>query len=70
MEICEGITSYILCIENLLVGNDNTGHTNYLVPFNVKSVTEYIDNSGMAINRTWGTDLAMICYCHMFNVNL
>ena len=24
----------------------------------------------MAISRTWGTDLEMICFCHMFNVNL
>ena len=70
MEVREGITSYILSTENLLVGYDSTGHANYLVPFNVNSVQEYIDNSGMAISRTWGTDLEMISFCHMFNVNL
>ena len=32
MEVREGITSYMLSIENLLVGYDSTGHTNYLVP--------------------------------------
>ena len=52
MEVCEGITSYMLSIENLLVGYESTGHANYLVPFNVNSVQEYIDNTGMAINHT------------------
>ena len=70
MEVREGITSYMLSIENLLVGYDSTGHANYWVPFNVNSVQEYTDNTGMAISRTWGTDLEMICFCHMFNVNL
>ena len=70
MEVREGITSYMLSIENLLVGYDSTGHANYLVPFNFNSVHEYIDNSNMAINCTWDTDLEMICFCHMFNVNL
>ena len=52
MEVHEGITSYMLSTENLLVGYDSTGHANYLVPFNVNSVQEYIDNSGMATSRT------------------
>ena len=70
MEVREGITSYMLSIENLLVGYDSTGHANYLAPFNVNSVQEYIDNTGMAISRTWGTDSEMICFYYMFNVNL
>ena len=70
MEVREGITSYMLSIENLLVGYDSTGHANYLVPFNFNSVQEYLDNTNMAISHTWGTDLEMICFCHMFNVNL
>ena len=70
MEVRECITSYMLSIENLLVGYDSTGHANYLVPFNVNSVQQYLDNTGMAINHTWGTDLEMISFCHMFNVNL
>ena len=70
MELCEGITSYMLSTENLLVGYDSTGHANYLVPFNVNSVQEYIDNTGKAINLTLGTGLETICFCCMFNVNL
>ena len=70
MEVCEGITSYMLSIENLLVGYDSTGHANYLVPFNYNSVQQYIDNTNMAISHTWGTDLEIICFCHMFNINL
>ena len=60
----------MLSMENLLVGYDSTGHANYSVPFNFNSVQEYIVNSGMAINCTWGTDLEMIFFCHMFNANL
>ena len=70
MEVREGITSYMLSIENLLVGYNSTGHANYLVPFNFNSVQEYLDNTNMGISHTWGTDLEMICFCHMFNVNL
>ena len=67
MEVCEGMTSNMLSIENLSVGYDSTGHINYLVPFNFNSVQEYSDNTNMAISCTWGTDLEMICFCHMFN---
>ena len=42
MEVREGITSYMLSIENLLVGYDSTSHANYLVPFNVNSVQQYL----------------------------
>ena len=74
MEVHEGITSYMLSIENLLVGYDSTGHANYLVPSNYNSVQEYIDNTNMAISRTWGTDIEMICFvlCLMliFTVNM
>ena len=50
MEIREAILSYMLSIQHLLIGHDSTGHANFLVPFNVRSVQEYIDNSGMARN--------------------
>ena len=52
MEIHEAILSYMLSIQHLLIGHDSTGHANFLVPFNVRSVQEYIDNSGMARNGT------------------
>ena len=53
MEVREGITSYMLCTENLLVGYDSTGHANYLVPFNFNSVQKYLDNTNMDISHTW-----------------
>ena len=31
---------------------------------------EYIDNSGMARNATWGTDVEMLCFSHMFKINV
>ena len=70
MEIREGILSYMLTIQLLLIGCDSTGHANFLVPFNVRSVQQCIDNSGMARNGTWGTDVEMLCFSHMFNFNL
>ena len=70
MEIREAIVSYMLSIENLLIGHDSTGHANFLEPFNVHSVQQYIDNSGMARNATWGTDVEMLCFSHMFNFNV
>ena len=70
MEILNGIISYMLSIEPLLAGYDSTGHANYLVPFNFSTVQQYINNSDMARSGTWGTDLEMICFCHMFSVNL
>ena len=69
MEVREDITSYMLSIENLFVGYNSTGHANYLVSFNFNSIQEYLDNTNMAISRTWGTDLEMIYFYHMFNVN-
>ena len=70
MEMCEAILSYMLSIENLLIGRDSTGHANFLEPFNVHSVQEYIDNSRMTRNATWGTDVEMLCFSHMFNFNV
>ena len=70
MEIREAILSYMLSIENLLIGRDRSGHANFLEPFNVHSVQQYIDNSGMARNATWGTDVEMLCFSHMFNFNV
>ena len=70
MEIREGILSYMLTIQHLLIGRDSSGHANFLVPFNVRSVQQYIDNSGMARNGTWGTDVEMLCFSHMFNFNV
>ena len=70
MEIREGILSYMLTIQHLLIGRDSTGHANILVPFNVHSVQQYIDNTGMARNGTWGTDVEMLCFSHMFNFNV
>jgi len=70
LEMHESITSYMLSIEPLLTGYDNIGHANYLIPFNFSSVQEYLDNSGMTRSATWGTDLEMMCFCHMFSVNL
>ena len=70
MEIREGIISYMLSIEHLLTGYDSTGHANYLVPFNYSTVQQYIDNSDMGRSGTWGTDLEMMCFCHMLNLNL
>ena len=70
MEIREAILSYMLSIENLLIGHDSTGHANFLEPFNVHSVQEYIDNSRMSRNATWGTDVEMLCFSHMLNFNV
>ena len=70
MEIREGILSYMLTIQHLLIGRDSSGHANFLVPFNVRSVQQYIDNSGMARNSTWGTDVEILCFSHMFNFNV
>ena len=70
MEIREAILSYMLSIQHLLIGHDSTGHANFLVPFNVRNVQEYIDNSGIARNGTWGTDVEMLCFSHMFNLNV
>ena len=67
MEIREAILSYMLSIENLLIGCDCTGHANFLEPFNVHSVQEYIDNSRMTRKTTWDTDVEMLCFSH-FNV--
>ena len=34
------------------------------------SIQEYIDNSGMARNGTWDTDVEMLCFSHMFKINV
>ena len=60
----------MLTIQHILIGCDSTGHANFLVPFNVHGVQQYIDNSGMARNGTWGTDVEMLCFSHMFNFNV
>ena len=60
----------MLTIQHLLIGRDSSGHANFLVPFNVHSVQQYIDNSGMARNSTWGTDVEMLCFSRMFNFNM
>ena len=71
MEICEAILSYMLSIENLLIGCDCTGHANFLESFNIHSVQEYIDNSRMTRNTTGVyTDVEMLCFSHIFNFNV
>ena len=32
------------------------------------SVQKYIDNSGMAKNGTWGTDVEMLCFSHILKL--
>ena len=70
LEIREAIISYMLSIEHLLIGHDSTGHANFLVPLNINSVQQYIDNTGMARNGTWGTDIEMLIVSHMFTCNV
>ena len=70
MEIHEAIlsyTNYMSSIQHLLIGHDSTGHANY---FLVPLVSKYIDNSGMARNGTWDTDVEKLSFSHMFNFDV
>ena len=57
MEVHESMTSYMLSIKNLLVGYYSNCNAKQLVPFNVYSFQEYIDNTDMATSYYVGTDL-------------
>ena len=70
LEIREAIMSYMLSIQHLLIGHDSTGRANFLVPLNVNSVQQYIDNTGMSRNGTWSTDIEMLIVSHMFTFNV
>ena len=52
-----------------MFGYDSTYPASHLILFNVNSVQEYTENNGIARSGTWGTDLEMLCFYHMFNVN-
>ena len=67
MEVRNAILSYMLYIENLLVGYDSHGNYNYLQPFGHASVQNYIDSTEMNRAGTWGSELEMICLSHMLN---
>ena len=59
MEIREGILSYMLTIQHLLIGHDSTGHANFMVPFNVHSVGWLEMVPGV-----------LMLFSHMFNFNV
>ena len=70
MQMRNAIVSYMFSIEHLLVGHDSEGHANYLEPLNCTSVQQYINESGMSRNGTWGTEFEMMVFSHMLNTNI
>ena len=70
MRIRNAIVEYMLSIEHLLIGRDTDGHANYLYTLNYSSVQEYVTNTGMSNNATWGTEFEMMIFSHMNNVNV
>ena len=70
MQIRNAIISYMLSIEHLLVGQDSEGHANYMQPLNYSTVQEYVNNSRMSVNGTWGTELDMMVFSHMLTTNV
>ena len=52
-----------------MFGYDSTYPASHLILFNVNSIQEYTENNGIARSGTWGTDLEMLCFYHIFNVN-
>ena len=67
LEVRDALLSYMLSIENLLVGHSEDGSYNYLQPFRHRTVQNYIDSSGMDRSGTWGSELEMMCLSHMLN---
>jgi len=39
-------------------------------PLNFSTVEDYLNNSGMSVNGTWGTELEMIVFSHMLKTNV
>ena len=70
MEMRNAVLSYMLSIEHLLVGHDSEGHANYMQPLNYSTVQDYINNSRMSVNGTWGTELEMMVFSHMPTTNV
>ena len=66
-EVCDVLLSYMLSIENLLVGHSEDGSYNYLQPFGHRTVQNYIDSGSMDRSGTWGSELEMMCLSHMLN---
>ena len=62
MQMRNAIVTYMFSIEHLLVGHDSEGHANYLEPLNCTSVQQYITESGMSRNGTWGTEFEMMVF--------
>ena len=67
IEVRNALVSYMLSIENCLVGYGEDGNYNYLQPFGHTTVQNYIDSHGMNRPGTWGSELEMICLSHMLN---
>ena len=67
MEIRNSILTYMLSIENMLVGYDSHGNCNYLQPFGHTTVQNYIDSRDLSRSGTWGSELEMICLSHMLH---
>jgi len=39
-------------------------------PLNLLTVKDYVNNSGMSVNGTWGTELEMTVFSHMITTNV
>ena len=67
LEVRNSLLSYMLSIENFLVGYGEDGRYNYLQPFGHTTVQNYIDSRTMNRSGTWGSELEMMCLSHMLN---
>ena len=65
--IRNALVSYMLSIENYLVGYGSDGNYNYLQPFGHTTVQNYIDRHHMDRPNTWSSELEMMCLSHMLN---
>ena len=67
-ELRSDIISYMLSIPELLCGIGADGHRNYLEEYGgYESVENYLSETSMAVNGTWGTDFEMSVLAHQLN---
>jgi len=64
------IACHMLSIPHLFVGHGPDGQPNCITlmyhPCHYDSVEDYIQESGMDCDTTWGTSVEMACLAHMF----
>jgi len=67
--IRSAITTHMLTIPHLLNGLGADGRENYLEHYNggYASVEDYLEQTQMAINGTWGTDFEMCLLSHLLH---